>query len=262
MSTPRSAYTLVELLIFLAITAVVALALAGILIVTVQLQAHQSSAGEVQTESTAVLQQLQYDVQNASLINIPLDTPTTTLSLRMSSPALDPTTVTLASGTLYVQQGASSTQPLTSSRIVISNLSFTRHANPPSHDSLNISFTAAANVATNTKQYFSQVFQTTVTQVAAASFNSNLLPSSTNAYSLGASGGVWNSVNNIIYFNGTNVGIGTAAPLAPLDVSGGDIYVLNTGAGVVIRAAGGSCWRLAVNTSGTLATASVSCSAP
>ncbi len=263
--TSRSGYTLIELLVFVAISAIAIVAFVGILIVVLRLQVGQSSSAEVQTDSTALLQQIQYYVQNASLVDIPMDTPTSTLLLRMGNGSVDPTTITLSSSTgmVYIQQGGGTPQPLTSNRIVISNLTFTRHSNPPAHDSVSIAFTATLKT-TNLQQLFSQAFNTTVTQVSAASFDSNIVPSSTNTYSLGTVGSVWNNINNIIYFNGSNVGIGTPSALAPLEVQGSDIFVYNPlGASfVTLRDPSGGCWEISVNASGTLGTASVSCSTP
>jgi hypothetical protein len=216
----------------------------------------------VQEESAALLQQLQYNVQNASLINIPIDISTSTLSLRMSSSSTDPTTVTVnASGTVYIKQGNGTTTPLTSSHVKVTNLSFVRHTNPPSHDTVSISFTMLYNT-TNLQQFFSQSFQTAVTQVSAATFDSSLLPSSTATYSIGVSGNIWNSINGVIYFSGSNVGVGSSSPQAALDVSGGNIYVDTVGRGLKLRDPSGNCWLVTPNASGTLLTSSISCSAP
>jgi Tfp pilus assembly protein PilE len=258
----RKGYTLVELLVFLAISTVAIIAFVGILVVVVRLQVQQSSAGSVQEESAALLQQLQYYVQNSSLVNIPIDTPTSTLSLRMSSSTLDPTTVTVnGSGMMFLQQGSATATPLTSSRVVVSNLSFVRHTNPASKDTVSISFTMAYNTQ-NIQQLFSRSFQTAVTQVSAATFDSSIVPSSTAIYSLGTSASAWTSVNNVIYFSGSNVGVGTNAPQAALDVSSGNIFVDTIGRGIKLRDPSGNCWLVTPNSSGTLLTASISCSAP
>lgn len=251
-------YTLIELLIFVAIFTVVIGAFVSVLVISVRLQGRQSSAGSVQQESTALLQQLQYYVQNSSLINIPIDTSTSTLSLRMSSSSLDPTTITVASGTIYLKQGNGTTTSLTSSRVVISNLSFIRHTNPPSHDTVSISFTTAYNTQ-NIQQLFTQSFQTAVTQVSAATFDSNIVPSSSATYSLGVSGNVWTSVNNVIYFSGSNVGVGISSPHARFQVDGGDVYVDTIGNGIMMRDSSGVCWRITPTTGGGLSEASTTC---
>ena len=258
----RKGYTLVELLVFLAISAVALVAFIGILVVVVRIQVQQSSSGSVQQESAALLQQLQYYVQNSSLVNIPIDTPTSTLSLRMSSSTLDPTTITVnGNGTVFLQEGSATSTPLTSSRVVVSNLSFVRHVNLSSKDTVSISFTMAFNTQ-NIQQIFSRSFQTAVTQVSAATFDSNIVPSSTAIYSLGTSANTWTSVNNVIYFSGSNVGIGTNAPQATLDVHNGNIFVDSVGNGIKLRDPSGNCWLVTPNSSGTLLTASSSCSAP
>lgn len=260
----RKGYTLVELLIFLAISSVALVAFVGILVIVVQLQVRQTSTGSVQQESTALLQQMQYYVQNSSLVDMPINAVgTSTLRLRMASSSVDPTTITLVNGMVYLQQGSATATPLTSSRVTVSNLLFVRHANPPSHDTVSISFTTTYNAPANTEQFFAQSFRTAVTQVSAATFDSSILPASSTPLNLGWTGNTWNSINGVMYFNGSNVGIGTNAPQATLDVSGGNIFVDTVGRGLKLRDPSGGCWLLTVaSTSGALSTASVSCSAP
>jgi hypothetical protein len=55
----------------------------------------------------------------------------------------------------------------------------------------------------------------------AATFDSDLIPSSTATYSLGASDQVWSSINQVIYFSGSNVGIGVSGPGQVLEINGG-----------------------------------------
>ena len=65
------------------------------------------------------------------------------------------------------------------------------------------------------------MLQTSVARVSAATFDSNIIPSSTAAYSLGTTALTWSSINQTIYFSGSNVGIGTTNnPVDTLELNG------------------------------------------
>lgn len=221
MNSSRKAFTLVELLIFLGIFAGTSAAFITILITVTRVQVRQASVADVSEQSQFLLQQVQYYISRSSLVDIPQDTPTSTLRLLTGIAAQDPTYITLASGTVYLQQTATGTlQALTSNKLTVSDLTFTRRANVPAHDAVSVSFTLAYNTV-NLQQAFSQMLQTSVARVSAATFDSNILPSTSTTLNLGLSGQIWNSINQSIYFNGANVGIGMLTPLYALDVAGG-----------------------------------------
>lgn len=204
-----------------AIFIVIIVVFIGILLTVTQVQVQSSSSAAVNQESQFLLQKLQYYVQTASLIQIPQDTATGTLELFMASSSADPTYITLATGTVYLQQTATGTlQALTSNRVTVSNLSFTRRANPPGNDTVAISFTVAYNTS-NVEQAFSQLFNTTISQVSAATFDTGVYPSVSASEPLGTSALAWQSINNVIYFSGGNVGINQSSPAQQLEVNGG-----------------------------------------
>ena len=218
-SSFRSAFTLFEILIATALFSIVIGSFITILVTVTRIQVQQASLAEVNQQSQFLLQQVQYYVAHSSLIDMPVDQATTTLRLRMPASSTDPTVITLSGGIVYLQQGSNAIQALSSSHISISGLSFTRRANPPAHDSVDVAFSLAYTTS-NIQQMASQMFQTSVARVSAASFDSNLVPSSTNTYSLGGSGAIWTSVNNIVDFSGSSVGINTASPQQALEVNG------------------------------------------
>ncbi len=209
------------MLIATGIFTVIAIAFITILSTVTQVQVQSSSSAVVSQESQFLLQKLQYYVETASLVDIPTSTPTSTLVLEMATSSLDPTTITLASGTMYLEQAGGALQPLTSDKVSVSNLSFTRHANPPGHDAVSISYTISYN-ASNAAQGFSQLFQTSIAQVSAATFDSGVYPSSA-ALPLGNSGSLWSPINGILYTNNSNIGIGPGetSPEQQLEVNGG-----------------------------------------
>jgi type II secretory pathway component PulJ len=214
-------FTIIELLVYMAIFTVVIIAFIAIFVVIVRIQNNQSSAIEVDSQSQYLLQQIQYYVEASSLIDMPQDTPTTTLVLRMANPLQDPTYIMLEGGDIYLQQSATGTvQQLNSNQVTISNLTFTKHSNPPSHDSVSVSMTVAYN-SSNLQQAFSQALQTSIARVSASTFDSNLTPSTTNAWSLGTPANSWNNINGVIQFSGGDVGVGSDMPEQQLDVAGG-----------------------------------------
>jgi type II secretory pathway component PulJ len=226
MNVRKSGFTLVELLIFLGMFAVISIAFISVLVAVTRVQVRQASAVEVGEQSQFLLQKLQYYIEGSSLVDIPQDTATSTLKLYTGVNAQDPTYIFLSTSTgiVYLQQTATGTpQALTSNRVTVSNLTFTRRANAPAHDAVNIAFTLTYNTS-NIQQAFSQMLQTSVARVSAATFDTGVYPSSS-PEQLGTSGLLWSPINGLIYFSGSNVGIGTANPNAPIDITGKSIII-------------------------------------
>ena len=161
----RRGFTIIELLVFAAIFSVVMIGFITVLIAVVRVQSRQASATDVETQGQFLLQQFQYYIQSARLVDMPQDAATGTLKLRTSTSSLDPTFITLATGTVYLQQGVGGAlQALTSNKVTVSSSSFVRHYNLSGSsaaygtDSVSYSFTMAANNTNGTQQY-SQTFQ-------------------------------------------------------------------------------------------------------
>lgn len=230
MKVNKNGFTLVELIIFIALFAALSGSFITILLTVTRVQVRQASVVEVSEQSQFLLQQIQYYIQNSSMIDIPINTPTSTLKLYTGVNSQDPLYITIASGTVYIQKTASGIpQPLSSNKVSVSNLTFVKHSNIPSHDSVSVSFTLAYNTS-NIEQAFSQMLQTSVARVSAATFDSNLIPASSSPLNIGVSGQVWNSINQVLYFSGSNVGIGTSNPLGIFDIEGTTSNViLNSG---------------------------------
>lgn len=212
---------MLELIIFSAIFAITAGSFFAILVAVTRVQVRQTGAAEVGTQSQHLLQTIQYYVGSSSLIELASDTPTTTLKLRMPQVANDPAYIYLSNGTIYLKLTDSGTpQALSSNKVTISNVTFTKRANVPAQDSVAVAFTVAYNTS-NIQQQFTQTLGTSIARVNAATFDSNVIPSASNTYKIGASSQLWQSINDVLYFSGSNVGIGAAAPGQSLEVNGG-----------------------------------------
>lgn len=255
----RGGFTVLELVIFSAIFTMTAIAFISILITMTRVQLRQGAAAEVNQQSQFLLQTIQRYVEQSSLVETDAGNSTTSLKLRMSNPNYDPTRIYLSGTTIYIQESSTPAQALTSNRVNITDLSFIKKSNPGGKDSVAISFAMEYNTQ-NPQSRFLQALQTSVARVSAAQFDSNLIPSAANTYKLGTAAGDWQSINNTVFFNGSNVGIGATSPTAKLQVNNGDVYVDTYPNSLVMKDAGGSCWRLRVATgTGSLSTASTTC---
>ena len=63
------------------------------------------------------------------------------------------------------------------------------------------------------------------------------------------------------YINATigNTGIGTYTPRAKLEVSDGDVYISGINKGLIMKDADSNCWKVTVNTDGSLSSNSIIC---
>lgn len=216
----RAGFTLVESLIYISIFVAVSLALLGMLVVLTRLQARQGSAAEVNQQSQFMLQTIQISVEQSNLVDLTTDLVTSTLKLRMTSSSIDPTWIYLSAGKIYLQQANGAPQALTSDKVNVTTLNFAKRANPPGKDVLAVAFIMSYNTSSS-QQQFSRSLATTVELNSPALFDSDIKPSSTNVYALGAVAQDWQSINDTIFFGNGNTGVGTANPGQTLEVNGG-----------------------------------------
>jgi competence protein ComGC len=161
-------FTLIELLIFVALFSIVIVALILIFVQVITVQTGAVASSEVTAQGQFLLQQIQSYVQNSRIINMSANVTTSTLTLSTFNSALDPTLITLSSGTVYLQQGATGTlQALTSNKVYISQISFSRpngnlsHSSPHGGDSVLFSFTV--NATSSKQTVYTQKFQSSAT---------------------------------------------------------------------------------------------------
>lgn len=232
----RRSFTLIELLIFTAIFAVVMIGIVTVLVVITRVQSDQSSKIDVTTQGQFLIQQIQYDVRAARLVDMADSAATGTLQLRetAASSSIDPVTVYASGSVAYVQQGAGGTPTaLTTGKVNVSALSFTRHYQLASSsaygtDSVNYSFTMSENTSNTTKQY-TQTFQSSaavsapVPKIAlvqqASGANNNAGVTSVNASYASA-----NATGSLLVAVVSNVG--TAAATVSLGDTAGDTWTM------------------------------------
>jgi len=216
-------FTLIELLIFMAIFSIVMVAFLSVLVLMSSVQIRNISSTEVNQQSQFLLSNIQRYIESSSLIEMPVGVSTSTLKLRMARDSEDPIYIYLntSDNIVYLKQTNSGTpQALTTSKVKVTSLNFIKKSNPGAKDSVSISFVVEYNT-NNIKQKFVRSLLTSIARVSAATFDSDIRASTTNTYKIGAQAAEWQSINNTIFFSGSNVGIGISSPQMNLEINGG-----------------------------------------
>jgi type II secretory pathway pseudopilin PulG len=239
-SVSQGGFSLLELLIYIGILGAVSGVLVGILSTVTTTQVQESSQNDVTGQLNFVTQTIQRLVRSSSLIELDAGVATTTLKLRMPNLVNDPTYVYLSNGQIYVKvTDTGSPQTITSNSVNVDSLQFLKLSQPPGKDTVQIDIALSA-VQQASGKTISKALRTAVSRVSAATFDSDLLPNTDNAYNVGANpssrwlNGAFSGAltiggtlsvgttavpsGGVATFNG-NVGIGTVAPSELLTLS-------------------------------------------
>ncbi|MBI2506890.1 MAG: prepilin-type N-terminal cleavage/methylation domain-containing protein [Candidatus Colwellbacteria bacterium] len=244
MTRREQGFTLVELLVYAAIFAIVAGILSTIFFVIVNSQKKQAVSGEVVQQLNFVLGTIQRLTGESSLVEMvyegsnPSSTCATfcTLKLRRTDPTKDPTVVSSDANGVYLKEGSGPVVTLTNNKVLINNLKFTKNELPGAHAVVQISTSFSYN-SNNPAFAVTKAIESAIARVNAATFDADLLPNQDNAFDIGQvspdlrwRNGRFSGALTI----GGDVGIGTASPATKLEVNRGAT------AGNILRLAGGS----------------------
>lgn len=228
----KRGFTLVELLLYSAIVTVVGGLLTGVLVTSIRTQNKDASKNEVTQQLDLVLNTVQRLVRESSLIESTYEGSATTtacsqfctLKLRMENTALDPTIIRSDANGVYVRQGTSTNEevPLTSDEVVINTMLFNKIEVEGGHATVQIDATFSRNTS-NTQLASTKSLQSAVSRVSAATFDSNLIPNTNNAFNIGQTSPDlrWQNLflsNNLI--TSGRIGIGTTNPSTFLEIEG------------------------------------------
>lgn len=253
-------FTLLEILIYIAIFAVVGTLLTGIVTTVTKVEVRGGASAEVATQLNFTLQTIQRLARDASAVVVnnslndndndsALGEAGAYFHLRMKDSAggatdRDPMVIWLdtATNVVKIRQGSGgnvTTADLTNAKVASAsnNLQFKKFSNPPGHDVVQFDIALAYNAPTP-EGMVTRTLQSAVGRVSAATFDSDLLPGVDNQRSVGTAVSRW--VNG--YFSGNlivngassqvGVGVSTVAPNTLLEVgSGGYLQFDKTSAG-------------------------------
>ena len=138
----KKAFTLIEFLIYMAISATILVLMTGFFWDIIFGNIKETSYQEVQQNGRFALTKITQKIKKATGINIPLaGSSSNTLSLAMADASLNPTIFDLADGKLRITQGAKGPLELTSDEVIVSNLLFTNLSYPNTPGAIRIEMT-------------------------------------------------------------------------------------------------------------------------
>lgn len=194
----NKAFTLIEVLIYVAITAIVGILMTGIFLSVSQIYQKESASAEVAGQLNFATQTIGRLVREASNIEIDAGVSTSVLKLRMQNPDKDPTYISLVDGVIKLTEGTAAASNLTDNRVVVNALNFKKFVQYPGHDTLSYDIQLTYN-SQNPKAKTQRTLSSSIARVSAATFDSNLLPGSS-GFTIGQTGAGWNK----IYMNDGN----------------------------------------------------------
>ncbi len=161
----HSGFTLVELLLYVSITAIILLATSGFLFMLLEARIKNQTIAEVEQQGLQVMQLITQTARNAEAVTSPaVGTSASSLTLDVVTVVSDPTVFDLASGVIRITEGAGSAVALTNSRVTASALTFQNLSRPSTPGTVRISFTLTHVNPTGRNEYnFSKTFYASAT---------------------------------------------------------------------------------------------------
>ncbi len=252
-------FSLVELMIYIAIFMVSAVFLVAILTTFTRIQSRQTSEGEVNRQIGFVGDTIQRLVQNASLVDMTAGVATSTLKLRTASSTNDPTLVYASGTAVYLKQGSSAPIALTNSEVTVGSFLVTPYVNPGGVTIVQLNLTMSYQ-ATNPTGQLTRSLATSIARVSAAQFDSSVYPNADGTLDLGTATNEWRNA----YFSGTVTTkglttLGTGVAGATTLKAQGNIGFSTSSYGIIFVTPGGSCLLMGLSNSGNVTTSSVAC---
>ncbi len=118
------AFTLIELILYVALTAMILLAVVPFAWTTIETGVKSSVQQEVNTNARFISERIKYEIRSASGIN---SVGPTSISLATATPATNPAVIDLSGGNIRIQQGVASPVALNSTNTVVNSLTFTNY---------------------------------------------------------------------------------------------------------------------------------------
>lgn len=213
----KQGFTLVEILIYTGIFAIISTLLVSILVTFSRIDATQNATAEVANQANFVLSQIRRLTAASSAFEVRDVSGQKELWLYPKNYTTAPTKIYFSGGAVTLSELGAPAAPLTTSRVVVDSLVFTKYGNPPGPDVVGVDMAISYNTG-NPAESHTRNFRTAIARVSAATFDDSLVPGS-GTTNVGLTGSRWQKG----FFSG-GVGIGGSSdPIAPvrLEIDGG-----------------------------------------
>lgn len=153
-------FTLVEMVLYIAISAIILSAIGVMVDVSYKVRARQQVISEVEQQGTEITQIINQVIRNSTLIQVPIAAASgSTLTLTFADGAKNPTTFDLSGTTLRISEGGGSAVSLNNSKVQISDLSFSNLSQASTPGTVKFSFTVSYyNPGGNPQYNYQQIF--------------------------------------------------------------------------------------------------------
>lgn len=156
-------FTLVEILLYIAISATLISIISFFIVNSLQSRVKNQVIAEVNSEGIFVSQVISQTIRNAQTINSPaVGISSSSLSLNVNDAVLNPTVFDLSSSRIRLTEGVSASINLTSSKIIVSNLTFQNLSRSNTPGLIKFAFTLTYINSSGRNEYdFSKTFYAT-----------------------------------------------------------------------------------------------------
>lgn len=147
----QAGFTLIELILYIAIVTFVLVALTNYALSVMSTGAKSSTEQEIFSAGRYVSERIKYEIRNASGIN---SVAATSISLSNTDSAKNPTVIALNSGQITVKYGTSTALPINSANTSVNSLVFTNFSSGDNKTkNIRYVFTIAGNFGSNRQEY-------------------------------------------------------------------------------------------------------------
>ena len=153
-------FTLIEVLLYVSIAGILLTGITTFFLITVQARTKYQTISEVENQGSQVVNLIAQTIRNGTALTTPpANSSAASISITTAVASTTPTIFDLSGGTVRITEGANTAAPITSSRVIVSNLVFYNLTRTNAPSSIRFQFTLSSVNPANKNEYeFSQTF--------------------------------------------------------------------------------------------------------